>query len=289
MAVTTACIAGEEIHRQWHAGRISGQRLAPKQTPFGPSSEIFLVQDDSAEYYILSRYGQGLAKTSPRLIKSRANIYALKELGVKCILAWGAGGAITHNIAVGDIVVVNDLIDLTSRRESTFFDNSPLGYLRQFPVFCPSLCSVAQEVLHDMRLIYHPSITAAITEGPRLETPAEVRHLASIGAEIVTHTFVPEIFLARELQICYAAICYVTNYAEMGKREQPFIGGLFSSVKPQQTNDHLAAVVNVMGNIASELAEQIDEDADSCQCATPMAQMIDQYDLPADWHKWLDA
>ena len=213
MSITVACIAGEEIHRQWEEGRISGEKIGHRETPFGPSGEIYLVEGDQGGFYLLSRYETLSGKTAPCRINHRANIYALKDLGIESILSWGPGGAITHNIAIGDLVILNDLIDRTYLRNKTFFEDSPLGFLRQFPVFCPSLRRIGGEVLHDMKLVYHGAGTAAVSEGPRLETPAEVRMLTTIGAELVTHAFVPEVFLAWYLQMCHAAICYIVNYA----------------------------------------------------------------------------
>ena len=139
MSAKIACIAGHEIYSQWEAGRLTGEKLGPRQTPFGDSGDIFRVDADGASFYLLPRYAPGMAKTAPCKVNDRVNMYALKDLGTQCVLAWGPGGAVTHNFAVGDLVVLNDVIDFTYLRHKTFFEDSPLGYLRQFPVFCPSL------------------------------------------------------------------------------------------------------------------------------------------------------
>nr|MBC8372326.1 MTAP family purine nucleoside phosphorylase [Planctomycetota bacterium] len=225
-------------------------------------------------------------KTAPSRVNHRANIYALKALGVQTVLAWGSGAAITHSMAVGDIVILNDVIDCTYLRDATFFADSPLGFLRQFPVFCPALRRIVGEVLHDIRLIYHGAGTAAITEGPRLETPAEVRALASQGAEIVTHTFAPEMFLARELQMCYAALCYVLDYAEAGSRQPPLGGALFESMEPQAGTDRLAGVVGSLGQIVANVAAAARESSATCGCNRIQSQHIEQYALADDWRQW---
>lgn len=287
MSPTTACIAGEEIHRQWDDGRIAGERLGPRQTPFGQSGDIFLVQAEESPVYLLPRYGRGLAKTSPRRVNDRANLYALKDLGVQHVLAWAPGGAITHNIAVGDLVIIHDIIDRTFLREDTYFEDSPLGYLRQFPVFCPTLRRSAGEVLHEMKLVYHGSGTAAVCEGPRLETPAEVRALGTLGAELVTHAFAPEAFLARELQLCYAAVCYVVNYAETGTRHRPFAGGgLFGPLSAKNDADKLAGVVGAMSRMAGRVAALMGRMERQCECGQSMARNVRDYSLPADWREW---
>jgi 5'-methylthioadenosine phosphorylase len=286
MAVTTACITGGEIHRQWQGGSLRGELMGPQNTPFGPSGDLFLAEAEDAQYYLLARYGTGMDKTAPARINHRANIYALKDLDVQTVLAWGSGAAITHSMAVGDIVILDDVIDCTHMREITFFADSPLGFLRQFPVFCPGLRRTVGGVLHDTRLIYHGAGTGAITEGPRLETPAEVRALASMGAEIVTHAFAPEMFLAKELQMCYAALCYVTNYAEAGSRQPPLGGALFESMENETGTDRLAGVVESLGQIVANVAGAVQKSPATCKCTETQSQHIEQYGLSDDWRQW---
>lgn len=287
MAATVACIAGEEVHRQWDAGSISGQRIGARVTPFGRSGEIFLIPEGASSFYLLPRYGAGMGKTAPFKINYRANLYALKDLGVQHVLAWGPGGAITHNIAVGDLVILDDVIDQTHLRPKTFFEDTPLGFLRQFPVFCPTLRRLAAEALAEMKLVYRPAGTAAVCEGPRMETPAEVRTLGSLGAEVVTHAFAPEVFLAKELQLCYAAVCYVVNYAETGSRYRPFAAGdLFGGLTHRSDGDRLAGAVQAMGRIVGAVAVALEKNPRICECANTMARHMQDYRLPADWRQW---
>jgi len=287
MSASVAFIAGGQIHRQWKAARIAGEALGPQATPFGNSGSVFRVAQAECPYYLLSRYGPDQTRTSPAKINSRANIYALKDLGVEMILAWGPGGAITHNIAVGELVILNDFIDQTTRRTGTFFADSPLGFLRQFPVFCPSLRRICGEVLHEMKIVYHGAGTAAVREGPQLETPAEVRMLNTIGAQIVTHAFVPEVFLARELELCYAAVCYIANYAETGSRHRPFVpGGLFGGLTAQSDGDRLAGTVDAMGRIAANVAAAAQSAERTCECDKTMQAHKTKYALSDDWRTW---
>jgi len=287
MSAAIACIAGEEIYRQWNAGRIAGEKIGARSTPFGTSGEIFVVASGGRQFYLLGRHGEGMGKTSPRKINYRANLYALKDMGIQCVLGWGPGGAITHNIAVGDLVILDDLIDRTYLRDKTFFEDSPLGFLRQFPVFCPTLRRATGEVLHAMKLVYHGAGTAAVCEGPRLETPAEIRMLATVGAEVVTHAFVPEVFLAKELQMCYAAVCYVVNYAETGSRHRPFAAGdLFGGLTQQSDSERLAGVVGTMSQIVLNVAEALEARKSICECQQTMAAHVKEHNLPEDWHEW---
>jgi len=290
MAATVACIAGEEVHRQWDAGSISGQRIGARSTPFGRSGEIFLIPDGASSFYLLPRYGAGMGKTAPFKINYRANLYALKDLGVQHVLAWGPGGAITHNIAVGDLVILDDVIDQTHLRPKTFFEDTPVGFLRQLPVFCPTLRRLAAEALAEMKLVYRPAGTAAVCEGPRMETPAEVRTLGSLGAEVVTHAFAPEVFLAKELQLCYAAVCYVVNYAETGSRHRPFAAGdLFGGLMPKSESQRLAGTVAAMSQIVRHVASAVAPAPKTCECDKTMTHHIRAYGLSDDWRKWFQA
>ncbi|MFW6133038.1 MAG: MTAP family purine nucleoside phosphorylase [Planctomycetota bacterium] len=289
MDATIACIAGGEITRQWKDGKLSGEALGARETPFGPSGPVYRVTNCDRPFHALARYGDGLGKTAPFRINTRANIYALKDLGAAGVVAWGAGGAITHDIAVGDLVVLSDLIDQTFLRRQTFFEDSPLGYLRQFPVFCPALARATAEVAHALELSHHNTGTAAVREGPRLETPAEIRTLAAVGAELVTHLFVPEVFLARELQLCYAAACYVVNYAETGSRHRPFAaGGLFGGLMNASDVERVGATVGRMGEVVAAVAAAAEADELSCDCSAMMARNVEAYDLPEDWRAWFD-
>jgi len=289
MPVNVACIAGERIYSQWKAGRFSAEQIGPRETPFGKSSEIFLVQQEGQTFYLLPRHGLGLAKPAPSMVNYRANLYALKDLGVESVVAWGPGGAITHSIAVGDLVILSDVIDRTYLRKKTFFEDSPLGYLRQFPVFCPTLRQWIGEALHEMKLVYHGDGTAAVNEGPRLETPAEVRMLAGMGVAVVTHTFVPEVFLAKELEMCYAAVCYVVNYAETGSRHRPFAaGGLFGGLSDQTELERLTGATEALTRMACYIAEAVANNPKSCQCHKTMARWVEQFNLPPDFRKWFD-
>lgn len=287
MSVSVACIAGEEVHRQWQSGRATGTQLAPRQTPFGPSSEIYQVEHEGASFYMMPRHGSGMAKAAPHRMNYRANIYALKDIGVDAVLAWGPGAAITHNIAVGDLVVLDDVVDQTHLRAKTFFEDCPLGFLRQFPVFCPSLRRVCGQILNDMKLVYHGAGTVAVREGPRFETPAEIRMLNAVGAEVVTHTFVPEMFLAKELQLCYAAVCYVVKYAETGSRHRPFVGReLFGDLTAESDGERLAGTVSAMSRIVAKVAAAVEAAPRNCECVTTMADHVKQYGLSEDWRSW---
>lgn len=287
MDVTTACIAGEEIYRQLDEGRIAGRQMGSRKTPFGHSNELYLVQGEQAAFYLLPRHAAGIAKATGWKINHRANMYALKDLGVRHVLGFAPGGAISHNLTVGDMIVVDDLVDQTYLRAKTFFEDSPLGFLRQFPVFCPDLRRKLLDVLSARRLPVRETGTLAVVEGPRLETPAEVRMLAAVGAEMVSHSVVPEVFLAKELEMCYAAVCYVVNFAETGSRHRPFgTPELFQGLTRRGDNHRLTASVTAMSAIVADVAALASSAQRSCECDKTMSHNKAQYNLPVDWHDW---
>jgi 5'-methylthioadenosine phosphorylase len=161
----------------------------------------------------------------------RANLWAFKELGVKRVLAISAVGAINERFKPGDFVVVDDLIDLTKKREDTFYkgaysvevqgEDKPSKLLRGKKVvhvdmtqaYCPHMRKVLIETLEELKLSYHPAGIYACTEGPRFETPAEIRAIKLLGGDVVGMTGYPEVALARELGMCYASLCVVANPA----------------------------------------------------------------------------
>ena len=111
--------------------------------------------------------------------------------------------------------------------------------------------------------------------------------LAAVRAEVVTHTFVPEVFLAKELQLCYVGICYVVNYAETGSRHRPFVGGdLFGGLAGDSDDGRLAGAVGAMSHIVAAVAAAVDRRADTCECHNTLAGYAKMYNLPEDWRAW---
>ncbi len=239
-------------------------------THYGKVKNIRLFEIDGITTAFLSRHGvSGYSLTAP-FVNYRANIWAAKELGAERILSWTGPGAINNRFKPGDLVIPDDIIDFTKTRPLTFFENSGLGFIRQNPVFCPTLQKTFLEIAKKRHKKIHENGVYVCTEGPRLETPAEIRFFKQIGADMVGMTLVPEVFLAKELEICYGAICYITNYAE-GIKKLPYKKGvLFEGTLPE--NDK-TLVVNSLKKIPDILKEAIIKIAGtprSCQCKDAM-------------------
>ncbi|OGW18735.1 MAG: phosphorylase, partial [Nitrospinae bacterium RIFCSPLOWO2_12_FULL_47_7] len=203
-------------------------------TPFGKSAPIHRFYSGSQSFLFLSRHGEKDYSIAAPFVNYRANIYALKECGVERIISWSGPGIISSAFRPGDFVVPHDIIDETRKRESTFYKDKGLGFIRQNTPFCPQIHEALCETLHSADLAHRTDGVYICTEGPRLESSAEIRKFRIIGADLVGMTLAPETFLARELEMCYAALCYLTNYAE-GVVEREFREGeLFEGMQTRE-------------------------------------------------------
>ena len=129
--------------------------------------------------------------------------------------------------------------------------------------------------------------TAAVTDGPRLEPPAEVRMLGIAGAHVVTHTLAPEVFLAKELQLCFAGACYLVGYAETGSRHRPFsTGDLFAGLSQASQDERLKLAVRSLPELLARLARKLDSAEVSCECRHSMAERIRECGMSEDWREW---
>jgi len=201
------------------------------KTPFGePSSPINLCSIKGKEVAFISRHGIGHIYP-PHLIPYRANFWALKELGVKRVLAISAVGGINAKYNPGDFVIIEDFIEFTENREHTFYegkfsrwvcgDDKPSKLIREGKVvhvdmsdpYCPQMRGELTRVLDSLKYPYHMGGVYVCTEGPRFETPSEIRYMQSLGGDVVGMTGYPEVVLARELEMCYASLCVVSNPA----------------------------------------------------------------------------
>ncbi|NIQ00805.1 MAG: MTAP family purine nucleoside phosphorylase, partial [Nitrospinaceae bacterium] len=187
---------------------------AALDTPYGPSAPVHRFSAGDLDYLLLSRHGETDYTVTAPFVNYRANLYALKECGAERIVSWSGPGIINPAFRPGEFVVPHDVLDETRRRESTFFKDRGIGFIRQKDPFCPQIRGALHEAVHASGVAHHDEGVYVCTEGPRLESPAEIRKFRILGADLVGMTLVPETFLARELEMCYAPVCYLTNYAE---------------------------------------------------------------------------
>ena len=181
-------------------------------TPFGPSPNITIGKIGSLNVAFLPRHGEE-HDVPPHRVNYKANIWSLNKLGVTRIIATNAVGAVNRDYKPGDFVVPSDIIDLTKMRSQTFYDEAPVTHIDVTQPYCPELTSLLVRASRKHAKRVKRNAVFACTEGPRYETPAEIRMLRKLGADIVGMTAAPETFLARELEMCYATICFVSNMA----------------------------------------------------------------------------
>lgn len=188
-----------------------GKWLSVK-TPFGkPSDQIFLTNYKGKKIAFLPRHAKG-HKIPPHKINYRANIWALKSLGVKAIISPSAVGSLQSNIKRGDFVIVNEFIDRTNNREDTFFHGPKVVHISSADCYCDKLRKIAFNICKKNKLRVHDNATVVVIQGPRFSTHAESKWFTKMGWDIINMTQYPEVVLAREAEICYLNISLVTDY-----------------------------------------------------------------------------
>ncbi|MBG0779040.1 MAG: MTAP family purine nucleoside phosphorylase [Desulfotignum balticum] len=182
-------------------------------TPFGsPSAPIVKAAYQNTKMLFLPRHGKNHERL-PHEINYPANIFALKKLGATRIISVSATGSLQEDIHPGDIVFPSQYFDWTrGRRQSSFFGSGLSAHISTAEPVCTRLNRWMADHAEEMELTFHFGKTYACVEGPRLGTKAESHFLRLAGCDLVGMTNVPEAFLAKEAQICYAAICIVTDY-----------------------------------------------------------------------------
>ncbi len=210
-------------------------------TPYGEPSDNYVITEIYGKKVIfLARHGKE-HKIPPHLINFKANIWGFRKLGVNKILSVGAVGGINPILKAGDFVITDQFLDFTKVRQNTFYegiytildendntDDLVNEYMRNNRVvhidvtepFCTSMRNLLIKVCDDMGVRFHSTGCYVATEGPRLETSAEIRMFKLLGADVVGMTLVPEIVLARELNIHFSSINIVTNLAAGIKGER---------------------------------------------------------------------
>ncbi len=217
--------------------QIEGIRIIKEEkilTPYGEPSDSYIIAEYKGKKLVfLPRHGRG-HKYPPHLINYRANIWGFRKLGVNKILSVGAVGGINPLLKAGDFVITDQFIDFTKVRPNTFYegeytiydetddkDDLVMEYLRNNRVvhidmtepFCEEMRNTLIKSCSKLGYRFHSKGCYVATEGPRLETSAEIKAFSLLGADVVGMTLVPEIVLARELNIHFASINVITNLA----------------------------------------------------------------------------
>lgn len=182
-------------------------------TPYGTINYLQGRYEDK-EVFFLARHGSGHS-VPPHRINYRANIWGLKMLGVTEVIATAAVGSLNQEMPPGEMVLLDQFIDFTKDRVDTFYDGGPAGvvHVDYTEPYCPRVRAVLLATAKEAGITLIPRGTYVCTEGPRYETPAEIKAYAVLGGDLVGMTNVPEVVLAREAGLCYATVAMVTNWA----------------------------------------------------------------------------
>jgi 5'-methylthioadenosine phosphorylase len=191
------------------------------ETPFGkPSDSIVVGELGGVGVAFLPRHGRG-HRIPPTEVPSRANIYALKSLGVEHIIALNSCGSFKEAIMPGHLLIPDQLIDRTRKRADTFFGSGIVTHIQFADPFCPVLSQIIYQAALETGATVHRGGTFIAMEGPAFSTRAESRLYRAWGADIIGMTVLPEAKLAREAEICYASIACVTDYDSWHETNEP--------------------------------------------------------------------
>jgi 5'-methylthioadenosine phosphorylase len=193
-------------------------------TPYGPAYTALTVFG-GRDVAMVQRHGQGL-NVPPHLINYHANIWALRNMGVSRVLATAAVGSMRKDMPPGTFAVIGDFIDFTKHRDTTIFDRpaAEVVHVDFTHPYCPEVSSALETAAHDLGIGLGRRVVYVCVDGPRYETPAEIRMFAQWGGDVVGMTGVPEVVLAREFGMCYGALAILTNYAA-GITDRPLSHG----------------------------------------------------------------
>jgi 5'-methylthioadenosine phosphorylase len=249
-------------------------------TPFGmPSGPIVTTQIAGTPVALLSRHGEGHL-IGPSSVPFRANIYALKSLGVTHILASAACGSLRETIAPRDLVLPDQVIDKTFCRPNSFFDGIAAHVEMAMP-FCPTLRHVLSSVGAGLPVKLHSRATYVCMEGPQFSTRAESEMHRAWGGDLIGMTLMPEAKLAREAEICYAAVALATDYDCWRKRPDDedklrLLEEIISNVKAA-TQNALSLIAKAIPHVAAQSAQPCD-----CQSALKLGIWSDKRRIPDD-------
>lgn len=235
------------------------------ETPFGrPSSPIITGYLDGKKIAFLARHGIGHVYT-PSEVNYRANIFALKSLGVPRIVSISACGSLREDFKPGEIVIPDQIVDFTRGREKTFFNGGIVAHIGAADPFCKELSTRVIEAVASTNAILHRSGTYITIEGPRFSTKAESNLYREWGMSIIGMTACPEVFLAREAEICYTTMAHVTDYDVWHTSEKPVTVEMVIEILNKNTELAQEAVLALVRNL---------DEIRICECAHNLKDAI---------------
>ncbi len=259
---TLAVIGGSGLYAM--PGLKDTQELDPT-TPYGKTSAPIVVGTlEGQRVAFLARHGIG-HHISPSEVPYRANIYALKALGVERIISINACGSLREDYAPGEIVVTDQVFDMTRGRARSFFGEGLVAHISIADPFCPDLSQSVYQAVQAAGGKVHQGGAIISIEGPRFSTKAESHTYRSWGMSVIGMTTAPEVFLAREAEICYAVMAHVTDYDVWHTSEQPVTVEIVIEILHRNTQLAQEAVRLLARDLKSER---------TCSCPTALATAL---------------
>lgn len=181
-------------------------------TPYGPPSDLIsLGTVEGKRVAFLPRHGRH-HQMPPHMVNYRANMWALKHLGVQRIIGPCAAGSLQPDVKPGDFVLCDQFVDRTSGRRDTFYDGPRAVHISTAHAYCPEMRAVALKLAGEVGIPCHEDGVIVVIQGPRFSTKAESRWFSSMGWKVVNMTGYPEVVLAKELGMCYLNVSLITDY-----------------------------------------------------------------------------
>jgi len=253
--IKIAIIAGSGVETLF-----SGIEQLELETPYGTTPPLFMGEIAGRKIVFLPRHGSEHS-VPPHKINYRANIYALNKMGVERVLASNAVGAINQAFKPGDFAVPHDFIDFTKSRSATFYDEAPVIHIDVSNPYCPQMRESLIEAAKKIGIQTWEKAVLVCTEGPRLETPAEINMFRQLGCDVVGMTSFPEVVLSKELGMCYASICYVSNMA----------AGMQESLAALELSEVSKRITPKLGKILIETVQTLPlKRNELCKCASTL-------------------
>lgn len=235
------------------------------ETPFGPPSDSIIIGTlRGVKIAFLPRHGRG-HRILPTEVNYRANIYALKKIGVERIISISACGSMRENYAPCDIVIPDQIFDFTKKRKYTFFGDGIVAHVSFADPYCSELSELLYNAVEKTGIRVHKGGTLLVIEGPRFSTKGESKIYRQWDVDVIGMTAMPEAILAREAEICYATMAHVTDYDVWHESEE--------TVSIEMLIENLQANTEISKQAISYLAPTISLER-HCECATALENAI---------------
>ncbi len=234
------------------------------ETPYGPPSDKVVIGTlGGKRVAFLPRHGSH-HQIPPHQINYRANVWAMKSLGVQRIISPCAAGSLQTNVKPGEFVVCDQFVDRTSGRKDTFYDGPIATHVSSAEPYCPEMTKFAQIAGKQCGITVHPKGTVVVIQGPRFSSKSESKWFTSMGWEVINMTQYPEVHLVREQEMCVVNISLITDYDS----------GLVGDVEPVSHSEVIKVFEQNISKLQSmlvKLIEALPESRNGCGCASALA------------------